>query len=457
MSEGTRLRFAATTATLDAALARLDALGATGGGAVEPTLRRAALTAYRRAGAVRLEMPSGWRHPYDALRFGDAVWSAGRMRVPALPTHVPAARPGDEDAPALATENAGGIVHVGSTYLEPEGATGDRRVTLRSLADAMRAEPEAVRALLGKLVPPRADRFVALATAFQNCGAFINVPAGVAIEAPLQTIWLSRPGETSAVFPQTVVRLGAGARATIVERHVGSRENVTAGTVEIDLGPGARLDYVVVQQADDGARLAMRRAARVGARAAIGWHVAELGGALSRSIVESHLAGEGATSRASMLGCPRGFAHLDLAVASLHRAAGTRADVATRLVLGEHARARLAGGPRVARDVAARGIDAVVSDGTLLLSRHARLLTTPTLDAASHEARFRRASAIGSLDPEALFYVASRGIAAGRAVAMLALAYLEPAIARFPSEALRDEVRSALDERLDAVPDTFAS
>jgi len=40
---------------------------------------------------------------------------------------------------------------------------------------------------------------------------------------------------------------------------------------------------------------------------------------------------------------------------------------------------------------------------------------------------------------------------------MVALAFFEPAIARFPSDALREEVRSALDARLEEVPDTFAS
>jgi hypothetical protein len=40
---------------------------------------------------------------------------------------------------------------------------------------------------------------------------------------------------------------------------------------------------------------------------------------------------------------------------------------------------------------------------------------------------------------------------------MVALAFFEPAIAGFPSEALREEIRTALDARLEEVPETFAS
>jgi len=40
---------------------------------------------------------------------------------------------------------------------------------------------------------------------------------------------------------------------------------------------------------------------------------------------------------------------------------------------------------------------------------------------------------------------------------MVALAFFEPAISGFPSDALREEVRAALDSRLEEVPETFAS
>ena len=62
-----------------------------------------------------------------------------------------------------------------------------------------------------------------------------------------------------------------------------------------------------------------------------------------------------------------------------------------------------------------------------------------------------------SLDEEQVFYVQSRGFARGSAERMIALAFFEPAIAGFPTELLRDEVRTALDERLDDIGETFVS
>jgi Fe-S cluster assembly protein SufD len=451
------LDFAPTAAMLAAALEVFEQLGADGGGAVPVLTRQAALRAY--AGfAPERGLPARWRHDYGALNFEDLRWSTGRMRVPALPRQSPprAERDGsaEGDAPALAVENAGGLVHLGSTYLEPQKRLGDPRVSMRSLADAARAEPAAVRAVLGRIVPFAADRFTALATAFQNCGALVDVPAELHLDAPLQLVWSGRPGEPQAVFPHTLVRVGANARATLFERHLGATESLVCGIVEIELAAGARLDYVVVQEADDGSRLFFRRAARCAAGATIGWHLADLGGALVRETTLAELTGDGAAAEVNGLFFARGFAHVDWRTALIHSAPRTRSRTVVRSAAAGRGQGRFDGVVRI--DAAAHEADASMRDDALILSRDAHLDATPALEIAAHDVKAFHAATVGSLDEEQLFYVATRGIARGRAERMIALAFFEAAIARFPGEAVRDEVRTALDGRLDDLPETFA-
>jgi Fe-S cluster assembly protein SufD len=449
------LPFAATPAMLGAALDELDDLGASGGGAVPAGVRRDALRRYAELARKREKMPPRWRHDYGALDFTDLVWSSGRARVPALPAAP--ARPRAEDAgdaPALAVENAGGVVHLGSTYLDPVERHGDPRVTLLSLADAARSG--AFGANASRTIAPglELDRFAALATAFQNCGAFVDVPAGTYVEAPLQLIWSSRPGEASAVFPHIVVRIGAGARATILERHVGSTESFVCGIVDVELSAGAQLDYVVVQQADEGARVVMRRRARCAEDARIGWHVADLGGSLVRSTIETRLEREGAGADINALFFARGFGNVDLATDLDHLAHATHSQTIVRTVATGRGQGRFHGAIRIRAGT--QRCDASMRDDALVLSRDAYLEAVPALDIASNDARAYHAATIGALDEEELFYVQTRGIPRGRAERMIALAFFEPAIARFPSDALRDEIRTALDTELDEVPETFA-
>lgn len=109
----------------------------------------------------------------------------------------------------------------------------------------------------------------------------------------------------------------------------------------------------------------------------------------------------------------------------------------------------------IAVDADASGTDASMRDDALVLSRDAYLEAVPTLEIDCPEVSIAQAASVGTLDRDALFYVQTRGIARGRAERMMALAFFEAAIARFPSEAIRDEVRTLLDARLDEVPETF--
>jgi Fe-S cluster assembly protein SufD len=342
-------------------------------------------------------------------------------------------------------------VHLGATYLAPAQPAGDARITVRALADA----PPQAASLHGTIVRPSDDRFVALATAFQNCGAYVDIPAGVVLDAPVQLVWSTRPGESGAVFPHTVVRLGAGAQAVVYERHLGEGESFVAGIVEVDLGPSARLDYVVIQDADDGARIIVHRGARCASGATVAWHLAELGGALARSVLDADLAGARAACEVNAFCFERGFAHADLLVRARHRAADTRSRAIVRAAAIDRGRGRIRGDIAIAADGA--GADATLRAAGLLLSRTATLDVTPALDIASDRVSASHAASIGSLDADALFYVESRGVPRRIAERMMALAFCEAAIAGFPGDALRDEVRTALDARLDEVPDTFTA
>ncbi len=451
------LAFEPTATALAFALDELEELGARGGGANAAPLRREALEAYRRFGRERRAYPPRWRYDYASLSFEDVYWLTGRALVPALPP-TRKAKPVEAepvDTAALAVENAGGLVHLGAIYLQPQAMQSDPRVTLLSLADAKRAFPDRVAEVQHRVVAPRADRFTALATAFQNCGAYVALESGVAPEAPLQLVWTARPGEASAVFPHTIVSVGAGAHATIVERHVGESESFVCGIVEIDLAPGARLDYVVVQDADVTTRMLVRRAARCAAGASIAFHVAELGGGLVRSVVDVRLNGDEANATIDALFFAHGFEHVDLEIDIGHDARATSSRTIVRDAASGRGQGRFRGAIAIPR--ASRGCRAAMRDDALVLSRDAYLEAIPALEIAANDVSALHAATVGSLDEEQLFYVQSRGFARGSAERMIALAFFEPAIAGFPTELLRDEVRTALDERLDDIGETFVS
>jgi Fe-S cluster assembly scaffold protein SufB len=451
--------FAATPRVFESVLRELAVHGASSGGVVAPDERRAAFAAFAKLARRVPEYPPRWRHRDALRRFDDLVWATGYVPLPPRRTGAVGLAPvreapGPDGAPsALAVANAGGLVHLGSTVLVSPDAQNDPRFELSSLADAARKRPKRVAALHGRLVRPTADAYTALSYAFQNCGAYVDIAENAALDAPLQLVWMPQPGIANAVFPHVVVRVRAGARATIVERHLGESDAFVSGIVEIDVAPGAQLDYVVLSRLDGGIRTSFVRAARVGEGGTLAWHVAELGAALGRTIIRTRLVGSGAAAQCNALHFTRGFEHVDARYEMTHATAQTRGRTIVRAAAIDRAQVRLAGNVRVLPR--AVGSNASFRQDALDLARDAYVYGRPTLEIGAHDVHVSNASAIGGLDEDALFYAQQRGIARGAAAKMIALAFFEPALSGFPGDALRDEIRTALDEGLDEVGDTF--
>src|SRR5665213_522954 len=265
----TALEFTPVAATLERVIAVLDDHG----GASDAALRREALARYEELPAPGARPNRGWKYDYAALSFDELRWTSGSVAMATAPARpLPAARHEEADAvvdqPALAVENAGGLFFIGATRVDAP-SDADPRITLRSLSDAVRAGAPGLAGVLHQIVDWRADKFAALATAFENCGAYVHVPDGVQLDTPIQLVFASAPDD-EAVFPHVVVILGKGARATVLERHVGERD------------------------------------------AQVRWHLAELGGALARTVLGATLAAPGARAEASALFFNTGMQHVDL-------------------------------------------------------------------------------------------------------------------------------------------------
>jgi Fe-S cluster assembly protein SufD len=439
--------FAPTAATLEAAIDFL-AQRPDHGGAVDATMRREAFACYETLPAPGGRPSRGWKYDYANLPFEDLRWTSGRVEMPALPVRsavLPAAA-NDLDRPALATENTGGLYFLGATHVDAPSNV-DAKVTLEALdGTTVRDRAASLDGVLHEIVDWRADKFAALATAFQNCGAYIGVPPGVQLDATIQLIFASAPDD-EAVFPHVVVVLGEGARATIIERHVGAGDPFVCGIVEVQAGAGAEVDYAIVQQAGDAARVMFSRGARCDRDAQVRWHLAELGGALTRTVLGVRLGAPGGRAEASALFFNTGTQHVDLLSGVDHTVGPTTSDTVVRSAATDRGQGRYVG--NIVIRPKAHGSDASLRDDALLLSKRAHIDSIPALEIAANDVKAFHGATVGSLDEDALFYAGTRGIARPEALRLITLGFFEPVIARFPGEALRDEIRTALDRKLD--------
>ncbi len=325
-------------------------------------------------------------------------------------------------------------------------------VTVELLGDLIERDPELARSLLVDPVTlPADDKLAQLSRAAWNQGAWVHVPDGVVLERPVVLRWaVGAPGR--ALHARTVIVLGAGAEASIVEEIVPSDGVVSGGqalftsTTEIRLGAHARLGLASLQEAGPDQVVFQQRRATIGEGADLRWALAQLGGRLVRSRVDNVLAGDRSTvEQVEIVFGARDQLH-DLTSYTRHIGRDTTGQLLSKGALMDRARSYLKG--LITIDRSAVGTDSFLGEFGMNLARTARAVAIPSLEIDQPDCRrAAHSSSVGPIDEGQLFYLESRGIPPEEARKIIVLGFLEPVVARVPLEASRERLREALEEK----------
>lgn len=317
-------------------------------------------------------------------------------------------------------------------------------VTIERFSLARERHREAFDRSFGHAVDTRDDKFASLALAFANHGVFVDVPAGVAIDEPLVIGFEARG---AALFPYSLISLGEGARASVIERLAGTDvAPLVCGIVEMVVAAGAQLTYAVDQRLSSQTRLIVTRRVTLGESAQIDIAFAELGGRHVVSRFRASAAGRGSRTGVVALFFSDGDQHIDIETETIHAAADTQSETVVRSAGTDRGQGRYLGNIKILPS--AHGADASLRDDALLLSEGAHIDSVPALEIAANDVKAFHGATVGAISEEEIFYAESRGIARADAERMIALGFFEPAVARFPNGDLRDEIRRALENKI---------
>jgi Fe-S cluster assembly protein SufD len=174
--------------------------------------------------------------------------------------------------------------------------------------------------------------------------------------------------------------------------------------------------------------------------------MAELGADHAVSRVRASIEGDGAHAELTALFFSDGDQHVDVETETRHVAQHTGSDTVVRTAGKDKGQGRYFGNIKILP--AAHGTDASLRDDALLLSPGAHVDSVPALEIAANDVKAYHGATVGAISEEELFYAQSRGIARADAERMIALGFFEPAVARFPGETLRNDIRAALEAKL---------
>jgi Fe-S cluster assembly protein SufD len=330
-----------------------------------------------------------------------------------------------------------------------------------SLAAALAERPELVERELARHADYQRDALVALNTAFIEDGAFIYLPAGEAVQAPIHLLFVSTAGRPAGPYgtstatgkatvsqPRNLIVAGAGSQATVVETYAGLFDNVyfTNAVTEVVLGEGARLDHTKLQEESARAfHIALIQVTH-GRNSRFTSHSVALGAALARNEVRALFASEGSECTLNGLYMATGKQHLDNRTLIDHQSPRCTSRELYKGVLDGHSRGVFNGRVLVRMD--AQKTDARQTNRNLLLSEDALVNTKPQLEIFADDVKCAHGAAVGQLDEDALFYLRSRGLDREAARSLLTYAFASEMVNLIPVGPQRARVRELVTSRL---------
>jgi Fe-S cluster assembly protein SufD len=308
---------------------------------------------------------------------------------------------------------------------------------------------EIVRRHLAREADYVAHGFIALNTAFISGGAFVYIPKGVVVKAPIHLLFLSE-GNQTASFPRVLVVAEANSGATLIESYVGTDagQYFTNAVVEIVLEEGARLEHYKVQRESAEAFHVATTVADLGPNSSYDSTAITFGAQLSRHDIKVMLDHEGAECWVDGLYLVTASQHTDTHSVIDHQKPHCTSRQLYKGILDGKSRAVFNGKIFVRHD--AQKTDAMQTNKNLLLSNEARVDTKPQLEILADDVKCAHGAAVGQIDQDELFYLETRGIHYDLARNLLTYGFAEEVIGKIKIDSIRAQLDEAVLNRLNA-------
>ncbi len=408
----------------------------------------AALSRHRRRGLTRFAETGFPSRKSESWRYLDLQPLA---RDPLLPAAAPSARVlramGDHLTGLLLPGKGPRLVLVDGYFAEafsslamPEG------VWFGPTSSAIAERPGLLDAVAAEVPGDGEHPFAALNAAFFAGGYVLDIAPGVALDDPIEIIHLGSGAAAGSFHTRSLIALGEGSRASVLEVYAGEGRYWRNDVVAIRLADGAELARTaIVEESKEALHLAQLDAT-LGRDARFAGFALLLGGRTVRHEASVAMEGENAHCRLDGAFVVSGTDEANIVTTVDHRVPGGQTRELIKGVAAGRGHGAFQGRVIVRED--AQKTDAHQLSRNLLIGARAAIDTKPQLEIYADDVKCSHGASIGDLDEAALFYLQARGIPAEEARHMLIDGFLREVVETVDDFAIRVHLLRRLAGRL---------
>jgi Fe-S cluster assembly protein SufD len=404
--------------------------------------RQAAIRRFNRLGFPTTH-DEAWRFTSLAPLRRTAFAHAGASDSCPSPAHL-GSLTGDDSSPCR-------LVFLNARFSREHSSVGalPPGVRVQGLSEFLNGQGPSVREALGRYAGDGEEVFAALNTAFLQDIALIQIPRNTVVEQPIRLHFCSGgEGEPVVSHPRCLVLAGANSQARIVETYSGAPGSTyfTNTVTELVADEGAVIEHYKLQQESLRAFHVATLQFHLGRSATVSSHSISLGGALVRNHVNAVLDGEGAEATLNGFSLTTGRQHVDNHTSIDHAKPHCNSFELYKGILDDRSSGVFNG--RIIVRPHAQKTDSKQTNQNLLLSEEALVNTNPQLEIYADDVKCTHGATIGQLDPQAVFYLQSRGIGREAARQLLTFAFANDVASQIRIEPIRARLEKTLFHRL---------
>lgn len=346
------------------------------------------------------------------------------------------------------TFDALGILKAEQKFLAGVGAQYESEVVYKSLrkkwADkgvifldtsaGLREYPELFKKYFAQVIPAHDNKFAALNSAVWSGGSFVFVPAGVQVDMPLQAYFRINAASMGQ-FERTLIIAEPGASIHYVEgcsAPLYRTSSLHSAVVELVALENARIRYTTIQNWSHNVYNLVTKRAHAYKNATVEWVDGNFGSKLTMKYPCIILKEPGAKGQIISIAVAGKDQHQDAGGKIIHLAPHTTSHIVSKSICKDGGRSSYRGLLAVAKG--AQQCRSRVQCDALLLDKHSRSDTYPTVDVKEKMVDIGHEASVSTVNEQQLFYLMSRGLNEAAARAMIVNGFIDTFVKELPME-----------------------
>ena len=303
---------------------------------------------------------------------------------------------------------------------------------------------------LGKIAHHKNESFVALNTAMFHQGAFIYADKKFTSDQSIHLLFVNDARKSPTVsYPRNLVVAENGSSLKISESYysMDSAESSFCNSVtEMFIHDNASVEFCKNESENNNDFHIDYTSAFLQRDSVLNMHTITSGGKIVRNNLRIELLKENGSAHLNGLMVTNGETHVDNHSFVDHASPNCYSNELYKGVLDDKSHGIFNGRIYVRRD--AQKTNAYQSNKNILLSDEASVNSKPQLEIYADDVKCSHGATTGQLDPEAMFYLRSRGISENESRALLTSAFAEEILDRITIVSQREKIKDLIHSRL---------